>query len=140
MTLDRDAIQTGDEMPIWEREGSLQHWNRFAAVNDEFAGHHMDDEVGRYEGFDAAFVMAPLSHAYFHALLREWLGDRGRIVTVDMRLKNPLLKGRTLRAGGQVTSVDLSSDDEVLVELEVWEIDDQDVPLGAGTATVALFR
>ena len=37
-------------------------------------------------------------------MFREWLSDEGRIVTVDMRLKNPLLRGRTLEAGGEVTA------------------------------------
>ena len=64
-----------------------------------------------------------------HAILREWLVDEGRIVTVDMRLKNPLLRGRTLEAGGEVTAV-RPVDDEVFVDLEIWQVDDQGTQLG----------
>jgi len=134
--IDVDAIEPGSELPTFQREGTLHHWNRFAAVNDEFADHHMDDEAGRAEGFSASFIMAPLEHAYLHALLRSWIGDEGRIARLDIRLRSPLLRGRVLTAGGQVTNVRRVGD-EVLIDVEVWEDDDQGLRLVPGTATVA---
>jgi hypothetical protein len=134
--IDPNALAVGDEVPAFERAGTLHHWNRFAAVNDEFADHHMDDEAGRSEGFSSSFIMAPLEHAYLHAMLRDWIGEEGRIVSVNVRLRSPLLRGRTLTAGGRVTSVSREAD-EVVVELEVWEEDDQGTRLVPGTATVA---
>jgi hypothetical protein len=131
------TIEVGQAIPDWIREGSLEHWNRFAAVNDEFAGHHMDDAVGQHEGFPGAFIMAPFSHAYLHAMLRAWMGDEGWVRTVDMRLKNPLFRGRTLTAGGQVIAVRRNADD-VEVDLDIWQKDDQGTVLGTGTATVIL--
>jgi acyl dehydratase len=136
MTVDVDALAPGQRIPTWRREGTLDAWNRFAAVSGDFSGHHMDDEIGRHEGFPGAFIMAPFSHAYLHGMLRDWLPDDGRIVTVDLRLKNPLLRGRTLEAGGEITAVRRERD-EVIVDLEIWQVDDEGTPLGAGTATVA---
>jgi hypothetical protein len=135
--IDSDSVAVGDELPVFEREGTLHHWNRFAAVNDEFADHHMDDEAGRSEGFAASFIMAPLEHAYLHAMLRSWMGDEGRILALDIRLRSPLLRGRTLRAGGRVTAV-RSVGDETVVDLDVWEVDDRETRLAPGTATVAI--
>ena len=135
--IDVNTIKVGDQVPEFKREGTYFHWNRFAAVNDEFAGHHMDDEVGRHEGFDAAFIMAPLEHAYLHAMLRDWMDHLGRIVRIDIRLKAPLLRGRWLTAGGEVTGVRREGG-EVFVDLEVWEVDDQGTRLAPGTATIAL--
>jgi acyl dehydratase len=136
VTVDVSELRVGDEIPLWVREGTLDHWNRFAAVNDEYAGHHMDDEVGRFEGFSGAFIMAPLSHAYLHAMLREWIGEEGRIVSVAMRLRSPLFRGRTLTASGTVTAVRREGD-EVFVDLDVAEDDDEGTRLAPGTATVA---
>jgi len=135
MTLDVAAIEPGLKIPLWSRAGSLDAWNRFAAANNEFAGHHMDDEVGREEGFASAFIMAPFSHAYLHSMLRQWMGELGYIRTVDMRLKNPLLRGRTLTAGGEVTAVRREGDD-VVVELDIWQVDDEQTQLGVGSVTV----
>jgi len=137
MTMDIASVKVGDELPVFEREGSLHHWNRFAAVNDEFADHHMDDEAGRSEGFEASFIMAPLEHAYLHAMLRGWMGEEGRIVRCDIRLRSPLLRGRTLTAGGRVTEIRREGD-EVFIDLEVWEADDQGTMLVPGAATVAV--
>ena len=137
MTADVDALEPGQRIPTWRRAGTFDAWNRFAAVSGDFSGHHMDDDVGRHEGFAGAFIAAPFSHAYLHGMLREWLPEDGRIVTVDMRLKNPLLRGRTLEAGGEITAVHREGD-EVIVALEIWQVDDEGTSLGVGTATVAL--
>lgn len=134
--IDPDHIAVGDELPALKREGTVHHWSRFAAVNNEFAAHHWDDEVAKAEGFSAAFAMAPLQHAYLHALLRDWIGASGRIVSVNMKLRSPFTRGRTLNAGGRVTGV-RREDSEVFVDLEVWQDDDEGVRLVPGTATVA---
>jgi acyl dehydratase len=129
-------IKAGDTIPEFRRDGTLQHWNRFAAVNYEFAGHHMDDEVGRHEGFEAAIGMAPLILSYLHAMLRNWSGDGGRLAAVDMQLRAPFLRGRTLIASGRVKER-REKDAEVLIDLEIWADDDQGKRLVNGSATVA---
>jgi hypothetical protein len=134
--IDVESLQPGDPVPTFSREGTLHHWNRFASVNDEYADHHMDDEVGRAEGFPASFIMAPLEHAYFHNMLRDWIGDQGRIVRIDIKLRNPLIRGRTLTAGGEVTGI-RREDGEVLVDLDIWEDDDEGTRLAPGVAVVA---
>lgn len=131
------GIRVGDRPPHFSREGTLHHWNRFAAVNDEFAGHHMDDEVGRREGFLAAFIMAPLESAYLHAMLRDWLGEEARILALKIRLRTPLTRGKTLVAGGEVTGV-RREENEDIIDLKVWEVDEEGLQLVSGTATVAV--
>jgi acyl dehydratase len=133
---DPAALQVGDELPPFQRQGTLHHWNRFAAVNDEFADHHMDDEAGRSEGFPSSFIMAPLEHAYLHAMLRDWAGGMARIVTLDIRLRRPLLRNRVLTAGGRVTAVHQEGG-ELVVDLDVWAQDDNGEVLAPGTAQVA---
>jgi len=134
------SLHEGELVTVWEREGTLDHWNRFAAANHEFAGHHMDDAVAQAEGFDRAFIMAPMSHAYLHCMLREWAGDDPtvRILSVDMRLKNPLLRGRVLSAGGTVTATRREGHMDV-VELDIWQRDDEGTVLGLGTASLGWF-
>lgn len=136
MALDIDAIAQGQELPVFEREGSLLHWVRYAAVNPaHIVGHHLDDEVARAEGFDRAFIMAPLEHAYAHAMLRAWMGTQGRVVSLNIRLRRPLLRGRTLTAGGKVAAVHREGG-QVFVDLDVWEVDDVGELLAPGSARV----
>ena len=130
------ALAPGDEIPTISREGRLEVWTRFAAVNDEFAAHHMDDEVCRHEGFPAAFGMAPLSFALVHTLLRDWLMagfPDGRIVSVSIRLLSLWLRGRQMTLGATVQTVKGDA-----VSLDVWAKDDLDTRILSGTATVSL--
>lgn len=130
-------VKVGDEIPAFTRQGTIEHWNRFAAVNDEFAAHHWDRDVAKAEGFDAPFAMAPLQLAFLHAMLRSWMGDGGRIVSVSAKLRAPFFKDQTLTAAGRVTALN-SVGDETLVDLELWQTDAGDRSIAIGTAQIAL--
>lgn len=134
--LDPNRLTIGDEIPAFCREGTVHHWNRYAAVNYEFAGHHWDDDVARHEGFSAPFAMAPLLHAYLHALLRQWAGPSARINAVGIRLRSPFLKGRSMTAGGRITAIRTDAG-ETVADLDLWMDDDTGARLSTGTATVS---
>ncbi len=137
MALAIESIVEGLELPVFTREGTLLHWVHYAAVNPaHIVGHHLDDEVGRREGFAAAFIMAPLEHAYLHAMLRQWMEGRGRVHRLDIRLRRPLLRGRWLTAGGTVTEVRQDAD-RMFVQIYVWEKDDLGELLAPGQADVS---
>jgi hypothetical protein len=111
--------QVGQELPTFERMAGFHAWNRYAAVNQEFVPIHMDDDAGRNAGNPGAFGMGNLQVAYLHALLRQWMGDDGRIVSVACQLRAPSLRGLRTIARGRVTAVrEVAS--ETLVDLEVW--------------------
>ena len=133
--VDLANISKGDELPSFTREGTVHHWNRFAAVNDEFAAHHWDEDVAKEEGFPAPFAMAPLQHAFWYALVREWLGDACRILEINLRLRSPFLKGRTLTASGTVTGIDCDGSD-TRVDLELLEKDDEGTVVATGSVRV----
>ena len=130
-------VKVGDELPPFVRQGQVEHWNRFAAANYEFAPHHWDYEVAKHEGFDAPFAMAPLQLAFFHALLRDWMGDQGRIVSVASRLRGPFFKDQTLTATARVTGL-AARGEEILVDLELAQTDATNRSIAVGTAQVAL--
>jgi hypothetical protein len=135
--LDLRTLQVGDEIPTLSRYGDFQLWNRYAAVNYEFAGHHLDDSVGRHEGFEAAIGMGPFIHALLHVLLREWVGeDVGRVVKVGMQSRRPWIRGRTLIEGGKVTAIREEAG-EIFISLEVWGDNDKGERLVIGEAEVA---
>jgi hypothetical protein len=135
--IDHTTLAPGMPVPPFSRQGTFQHWNRFAGVNDEFADHHMDDDVGRYEGFASAFGMAPLTFAYLHAMLRDWIGEEGRIVSLAIQLRSPFLRGRTLTASGTVREVQRDGD-EITALLDIWADDNEGVRMVTGTAAVAV--
>jgi acyl dehydratase len=130
----------GEEIPTFVRETGFANWNRYAAVNDEFVPIHMDSEAGRAAGYPSAFGMGNLQFAYLHNLLRQWVGDEGRIVRVACQFRSPNLKGQTVTAHGRIVAVreDGSGSGQTLVDLEIWTENDRGDRLAPGAATIAL--
>ena len=132
-------VKVGDELPVFQRRTGLAEWNRYAAVNDEFVPIHMDDEAGRAAGFQSALGMGNLQIAYLHNLVRDWLGDRGRILTLSCRFNAPNLKDTVIRAGGRVTAV-TPTENGVEIALDVWTADAAGNRLAPGVCTVLIDR
>ncbi len=128
--------EIGYELPPFVRETGLENWNRYAAINDEFVGIHMDDEAGQAAGYATAFGMGNLQWSYLHNLLREWMGERGTIERLSCQFRGPNTKGQTVTAGGRVTAVH-PGPERTEVELEVWTKDQKGDPLAPGSATVS---
>ena len=135
--LDPTTIQVGDRVPSFSRLGTLQHWNRYAAVNDEFVDIHMDDESGRTAGYPSAFAMGNLQTAYLHNMLRDWVGEDGRIVRLGCQFRGAFTRNVTVTTYGVVTAVRYE-DGETFVDLDVWTETDEGNRLAPGSATVAV--
>jgi acyl dehydratase len=135
-------ITVGEELPVFTRTTGFPAWNRFAAVNDEFVPIHMDDEAGRAAGMPGAFGMGNLQFAYLHNLVREWLGERGRILRMQCRFRSVNHKGQQVTARGRVTSVQRQTVQPhtggLVVELDVWTEDQDGNQLAPGTCTVLI--
>jgi acyl dehydratase len=130
-------LTVGAEIPTLQRATGFQNWNRYAAVNHEFVDIHMDDEAGQAAGYPTAFGMGNLQWSFLHLMLRNWIGDSGRIVRLGCQFRAPNIKGQVVTAHGKITAI-RDEGTETLVDLEVWTDNDSDQLMAPGTATVAL--
>ena len=98
-----EDVSVGDEMPPWSRQTDFMHWNRYAAVNDEFVPFHMDDEAGRRAGNkEGAFGMGNLRYAYLVNALRDWIGDEAEVREIGCQYRAINQKNDTLSVVGKV--------------------------------------
>src|ERR1700722_20243260 len=98
-----EDVNVGDDMPAWSRQTDFMHWNRYAAVNDEFVPFHMDDEAGRRAGNkEGAFGMGNLRYAYLVNALRDWIGDEAEIREIGCQYRAINQKHDTLTVIGKV--------------------------------------
>jgi acyl dehydratase len=96
-------VQIGDEITPWSRTTDFMHWNRYAAVNDEFMPFHMDDDEGRDAGNAAgAFGMGNLRFAYMLNALQQWIGEDAEVRELGCRYRVMNQKGDTLTVVGRV--------------------------------------
>ena len=130
-------LSVGAELPPFVRETGLENWNRFAAVMDEFVPHHMDDEAGKKSGMPGAFGMGNLQTSYLHNLIRDWMGEKGRIKHFTIQWAQPNLKDTTVTAQGKIAAVEDTADGK-LVSLEMWTEDNNDRKLATATAIVLI--
>ena len=138
MTQAPTELAVGSEIPVLERTTGLHNWNRYAAVNHEFVDIHMDDDAGKAAGYPSAFGMGNLQWSYLHMLLRNWMGEEGRIVKLACQFRSANVKGQVVTAHGKITGVRDEGGSEVLVDLEIWTDNDSGQVMAPGTATVAL--
>jgi acyl dehydratase len=134
-----EALSVGDEIPPFVRTTDLAHWNRFAAVNDEFIPIHMDADAARAAGQRDVFGMGNLRLAYLHNLLHAWLAGRGDIVELSCEFRGLNFKGDVLTARGRVTGKERVRSGRV-VHLELGVENQRGEETTPGEATVLLFE
>ncbi|MEV6166564.1 MaoC/PaaZ C-terminal domain-containing protein [Streptomyces sp. NPDC052052] len=118
-TADQD-FETGRALPPFVRVAGLEAWNRYAAVNDEFVGIHMDDAAGQAAGYPGAIGMGNLVHAWLHALIEDWLDGRGRLTSLECRFRAPALKGDEVTCAGVVQEREPREDGSTQLLLDLW--------------------
>ena len=133
-----EDVEVGDEIPAWTRRTDFQHWNRYAAVNDEFVYIHMDDEAGKSAANEpGAFGMGNLRYAYLLNMLREWAGDEAEIRELGVQFRAINQKNDVLTCVGSVTEKTVE-DGQCLVRLDTNVINQDGVATCPGHAVVAL--
>ena len=136
-TLYFEDVSEGQEVPTFERQVDLMHWNRYAAVNDEFVYIHMDNDAALKAGMEGVFGMGNLRYAYLHNMLRAWTGISGDIKAVDVQYRVINYKNDVLTCKGIVRKK-YQKDGANLVDLDVWVENQKGQNTAPGKATVAL--
>jgi hypothetical protein len=126
----------GERLPAFVRDAGFAHWNRYAAVNDEFVDIHMSDEAGQRAGYPTAIGMGNLTWAYFHVALHEWFGEEATVKSVGAQFRAAVTRGSLVRVRGRVTAVRSGRPAEI--DVDIWAEDDAGERLAPGSATVCL--
>ncbi len=139
MTVSAPAPKVGEAIPELARVTDLAHWNRYAAINDEFIPIHMDPADARAAGQPDVFGMGNLRLGYLHAALDDWLEHAGDIAELGCQFRGMNFKGDALRAGATLTNVE-TRDGLATIDLDLAVTNQDDVNTTPGTAQVVLFE
>ena len=133
-----EDVNVGDDIPSWTRQTDMMHWNRYAAVNDEFVYIHMDDEAGRAGANEqGAFGMGNLRYAYLLNMLRDWAGDEAEIRELGVQFRAINQKNDVLTCMGTVTEKTVENG-EHLVRLDTNVVNQGGAATCPGHAVVVL--
>ena len=79
---------------------------------------HFDEPYAReVEGYPGLVIAGPLLGDWLHQCLEEWLGEDGRVVSIEYSNRMASYIGETLTSGGRVTACD---QDRRQAEVEVF--------------------
>jgi len=127
-------IQVGDKLP--EREFKPDNVQSMLYNAVLWNGHriHFDEPYARdVEGYPGLVIAGPLLGDWLHQCLEEWLGDDGRIASIEYSNRIASYIGETLRSGGTVTRCDTNTGE---VEVDVFVRNEADEVITPGVAIV----
>ena len=133
-----ENVEVGQKLPAFSRKTDLMHWNRWAAIYDEFLYYHMDDERAIENGQPSSIGQGRLRVSYAHTLVRNWIGEQGSIIKLDVQMRGINFKNDLIECLGTVMSKSRNDSGSWLVQIEI-DIRNQDgQTISPGKATVLL--
>ncbi len=100
------ALRVGDELPGREFEcGNVQLMLYNAVLWNGHRIHYDEPYAREVEGYPGLVVAGPLLGDWLHQCVEEWLGDDGRIVSIDYSNRVATYVGEALTSGGTVTEL-----------------------------------
>jgi len=131
-------IGEGEPLPVFERTTGFGHWNRYAAVNDEFIDVHMDSAAAQAAGQSDVFGMGNLRIAYVHNVLHDWLNGEGDLAEFGCQFRQLNFLNDRLRTQCVVTQSAERAGIH-LVSLDLNVLNQKDESTMPGDATLLLF-
>jgi acyl dehydratase len=128
----------GSPPPPYERTTGFGHWNRYAAVNDEFIDVHMSEEAARKAGQRAVFGMGNLRVGYLHNMLHDWIGPGGDIAAFSCQFRRLNFENDVLTCHGEVGDV-TESGGITQIEMAIGVTNQAGEETTPGTARVVVF-
>jgi 3-methylfumaryl-CoA hydratase len=130
------SVQVGDALP--ERELTPDNVQLFLYNAALWNAHriHFDEPYTReVEGYPGLVIAGPMLGDWLNQCVEEWLGDQGRLVSIEYSNRAATYIGETLTSGGTVIEVDPASG-SVRVEVFIKNAAGEVVTPGVATAVL----
>ncbi len=129
-----ESIKAGDLLPEREfKPDTVQLFLYNAALWNAHRIHYDYPYATEVEGYPGVVIAGPQMGDWLTQCAIEWLGDDGRLATIEYSNRKASYIGETLRTGGKVVSVEA---DTGTAELELYIKNEADEIVAPGTATV----
>jgi hypothetical protein len=146
-----DEVSVGDEFEQWQ-EPTSEHVRAFMSSgrntgrrgpNDPGSGRFDDMAEARRQGLERPIVPGNMSASMLTRLVTDWMGPLGRVVSLDVSFRRPLLHNDRVRCVAVVTDAShdaLEAGGPGLVSLDLTMENERGEKPVQGTALVELPR
>ncbi len=110
-----ESLSVGDDLPSREFEcGNVQLMLYNAALWNGHRIHFDEPYATQVEGYPGLVVAGPLLGDWLHQCVEEWLGEDGRVVSIDYSNRVATYAGDVLTSGGTVMECRSGSKEAVI--------------------------
>ena len=127
------SAKVGEELPELVKHPTTRQLVQYAGAQGDFYEIHYDQAYAQSVSLPGVILHGLLKAAFLGQLVTDWLGDRGKLKTLDVSYRGIDVPGRPYRCRGRVTGVEGDQ-----VELEVWGEDSEGRRTTVGNATVEM--
>ncbi len=129
-----DQIRPGDVLPGRQYQpDNVQLFLYNAALWNAHRIHFDHPYATQVEGYAGLVIAGPMLGEWLAQCVAEWLGDDGRLASIEYSNRKASIIGETLRSGGTVTAVDRERREATL---DLYIRNEADEVITPGTATV----
>ncbi len=129
-----DTIKAGDPLPEREfKPDNVQLFFYNAALWNAHRIHFDSPYATEVEGYPGLVIAGPLMGDWLTQCVIEWLGDDGRLVSIEYSNRKAAFIGEVLRTGGNILSVEPETGE---IQLELFVKNAADQVIIPGTAVV----
>jgi 3-methylfumaryl-CoA hydratase len=128
------SIKPGDLLPERQfKPDNVQLFLYNSAIWNAHRIHYDSPYATEVEGYPGLVIAGPLLGDWLTQSVIEWLGDDGKLVSIEYSNRKASYIGEILRSGGKVAS---SEQDSGTVELDMYIKNEADEVITPGTAIV----
>lgn len=132
-----EDVKLGEELPVLVKRPSAIQIFRYAAVTWNAHRIHFERDYALQEGHPDILVQGPMHGAFLAQLVSDWIGPRGRLLTLDWRNRGRAIPGDTLTCTGRVVARRIEAEPHQ-IEIELLEANQRGETCALGRATVSL--
>ena len=132
----RASVQVGDELPGRElAPDNVQLFLYNAALWNAHRIHFDHPYATGVEGYPGLVIAGPMLGDWLNQCVEEWLGDSGRLLSIEYSNRAASYIGETLRSGGKVIAMDPETRE---LRIEVFIMNEAGDVITPGVATAVL--
>ncbi|MBI2847053.1 MAG: acyl dehydratase [Chloroflexi bacterium] len=132
-----EDVNEGTELPSLVKKPTAIQLFRYSAVTWNAHRIHYDKDWAQSEGYPHVLVQAHLHGAFLTQLVTDWIEPEGILKKLGWSNRRYAVPGDTLTSKGKVVKKYVRNGEHV-VELEIWEENQNGEVCVPGTATVVL--
>lgn len=132
-----EDLEMGAEIPALTKKPTTVQLFRYSAITWNAHRIHYDQDYAAEEGYPGVLVHSHLHGAFLTQLCTDWMGSKGKLRELEMRMKSFAVSGATLTCRGRI--VDLEREDSHgLVTVELEEVNEEGEVCAPGRAVIEL--